>query len=65
MEENSLKLHGKGQISGCFDLRWSRLRRGSRAAQHDKFETFWQTDMRFSAMNWPILQASRLFVSGC
>jgi len=31
---------GRNAFSGCFDLRLSRLRRDSRAAQHDKFETF-------------------------
>src|ERR1700739_3951447 len=46
------KLHGrklldvawqKEKSSGCFDLRCSRLRRDSRAAQHDKSETFRKT----------------------
>jgi hypothetical protein len=32
----------KGRFSGCFDLRLSRLRRDSRAAQHDKFERFFE-----------------------
>jgi len=32
----------KGRFSGCFDLRLSRLRRDSRAAQHDRFEKFFE-----------------------
>ena len=31
---------GRNRFSGCFDLRLSRPRRDSRAAQQDKFETF-------------------------
>jgi hypothetical protein len=33
---------GRDIFSGCFDLRLSLLRRDSRAAQHDKFETFFE-----------------------
>jgi hypothetical protein len=40
MEENSLKLHGKGQIFGMLRLALIPASPDSRAAQHDKSEIF-------------------------
>jgi hypothetical protein len=44
MEENSLKLHGKGEIVGMLRLALIPASRNSRGAQHDKSETFGQTE---------------------
>jgi len=42
LKRTPCRSRGRNTFSGCFDLRLSRLRRDSRAAQHDKFETFFE-----------------------